>query len=113
MTIGGVAVTVFPDLVVRGVTRKRPFVGAFTFRYSKTKSVTEEWGLFSSTILHHFIETHLASEERHAERRYCLFVDVFAGKVFEAPESFKARRKDLEAACWNIKNVWNTVKPRD
>jgi hypothetical protein len=41
------------------------------------------------------------------------FVDVLAGKVFEAPESFKARRKDIETACWNIKDVWSTVTPRD
>ena len=58
-----------------------------------TKAITEEWGAFSATILHQFAERHLAGTEVHAERRHCRVVDVFAGKVFEAPESFKRGAK--------------------
>jgi hypothetical protein len=111
MVIGGVVVSLYPDLIVRGANRKGPFVGAVKLRYGKTKAITEEWGAFSATILHQFAERHLAGTEVHAERRHCRIVDVFAGKVSEAPESFKARRKDLEAACWNIKSIWDTVTP--
>jgi hypothetical protein len=109
MGIAGVVVSVYPDLIVRGANRKGSFVGALKLRYGKTKAITEEWGAFSATILHQFAERYLASVEVRAERRHCRLVDVFAGKIFEAPESFKTRRKDVEAACWNIKNIWDTV----
>ena len=111
MEIGGVTVTVVPDLVVRGVNRKGPCIGAVKFRYVKTKPVTDEWAAYSAAVLHRFVEDYLAGEEIEAERRHCRYVDVFAGKIHEAPESFKDRRRDIEAACWQIKQLWGAIKP--
>ncbi len=113
LTLGGVTVSVYPDILLRGTDRKGPFAGALKFRYGKTKAVTDAWGAASATILHLFAEQHLAGEEVRAERRHCRIIDVFAGKLFVAPESFKTRRKDIEAACWNIKNIWEHVLPSD
>jgi hypothetical protein len=113
LTLAGVTVSIYPDILLRGIDSKGPFAGALKFRYGKTKAVTDEWGAASATILHLFTEQHLAGEEVRAERRHCRVVDVFAGKPFVAPESFKRRRKDIEAACWNIKNIWDHVSPSD
>jgi hypothetical protein len=109
MPIAGVMVTVIPDLIVRGVNRKGPFVGAVKFRYVKTKAMTEKWAAYSATLLHQFTETSLCGEETHADRRHCRFVDVFAGRMHEAPEHFKGLRKDITAACEQIKELWKSV----
>jgi hypothetical protein len=109
MPIAGVMVTVIPDLIVRGVNRKGPFIGAMKFRYVKSKQLSEKWAAYSATLLHQFTETHLCGDETHAERRHCRFVDVFAGQIFEAPERYKDLRKDVEAACGQIRELWKSV----
>jgi hypothetical protein len=80
------------------------------FRYSKAKPVAGDWAAYSATVLHQFVEERLARGLTVAERRLCRFVDVFAGRVFEAPEAFKDRRKEIEAACWEIKQLWPTIE---
>lgn len=109
MPISGVIVTVIPDLIVRGVNRKGPFVGAVKFRYVKTKPISDKWAAYSATLLHQFAETSLCGEESHADRRHCRFVDVFAGQIHEAPERYKDLRKDITAACEQIKELWKSV----
>jgi hypothetical protein len=109
MPIAGVMVTVIPDLVVRGVNRKGPFIGAVKFRYVKTKAISEKWAAYSATLLHLFAEGFLCEDGVHAERRHCRLVDVFAGQIYEAPERFKDLRKNVEAACGQIRELWKSV----
>jgi hypothetical protein len=109
MPIAGVTVKVIPDLIVRGVSRKKPFVGAIKFRYVKTKVISEKWAAYSATVLHQFVEDNQAGEGGQADRRHCRFVDVFAGKIHEAPERFKELRNDIEAACEQIRELWKSV----
>ena len=108
--VSGVVVTVIPDLIIRGVSRARPFIGAMKFRYVKTRPINEEWAAYSATIIHQFVDERLATGEVCAERRQCRYVDVFAGRSYEAPESFKDRRKEVEAACREIKGLWPSVE---
>ena len=110
LSAAGVTVTVIPDIVVRGVGRTGPFVGAMKFRYVKTKPITEAWAGYSATILHQFVEGRLTTDETAVERRHCRYVDVFAGKTYEAPVSFKERRREIEAACLEIKGLWPTIQ---
>jgi hypothetical protein len=109
MPIAGVMVTVMPELIVRGVNRKGPFVGVVKFRYVKTKAMSVKWATYSATLLHLFAETHLRGDETHVERRHCRFVDVFAGQIQEAPERYRDLRKDVEAACCQIRELWKSV----
>jgi hypothetical protein len=110
MPIAGVMVTVIPDLIVRGVNRKGPFVGAVKFRYGKTKAITDKWAAHSTTLLHQFAGEYLSGDEMHSDRRHCRLVDVFAGRIYEAPESYKDLRKDVHAACEQIRELWKSVK---
>jgi hypothetical protein len=112
-TINGVVVSVYPDLIIRGTSEAGPMVGAIKFRYVKTKPVNQEWALFSATILHQYVEDQLTLDGEAAQRDMCRIVDVFAGMMYEAPSCFKARRKNVEAACWHIKNSWDSVTPGD
>jgi hypothetical protein len=113
LEIGGVTVIVMPDLVVLGSGANGPVVGALKFRYVKTTPVTDKWAAYSTTLLHQFVEEHLGGSERVADRRRCNLVDVFAGRIHEAPANFKALRKDVEAACWQIKELWPNVQTTD
>jgi hypothetical protein len=110
LEVSDVAVTVVPDLIIRGVGRAGPFISAMKFRYVKTKPINDEWAGYSATILHQFVEERLATGGAGAERRQCRYVDVFAGRAYEAPECFKERRKEVEAACLEIKSLWPTVQ---
>lgn len=112
LDIGGVIVTVIPDLLVQGVGRSGTFLGALKFRYGKTKPISDEWAAYSATTLHQFVEK-LGAEGGNADRRHCKLVDVFAGRIHEAPASYKERRKEIEAACWQIKEVWAGIKMKD
>lgn len=107
--IGGVMVTVIPDLIVRGVNRTGPFIGAVKFRYVKTKPMTKKWAAYSTTLLHQFTEMSLCGEEMHADYRQCRYMDVFAGQVHQAPERFKELRKEIRAACEQIRVLWKSV----
>jgi hypothetical protein len=109
LDISGVSIVVMPDVLVRGEGRKGAFLGAMKFRYVKTRPVDGRWAAYSATILHQFVEERLAVGGAGVERRQCRFVDVFAGKVFEAPGSYKERRNEVEAACWEIKQLWPTI----
>lgn len=109
MEIAGVTVTVIPDLIVRGSNRKVPFVGATKFRYVKDSCVSESWAKYSTTLLHQLVEEQLADEGRMADRRQCRFVDVFAGRIYEAPENFAKLRDDITAACEQIRDLWKSV----
>ena len=41
------------------------------------------------------------------------FVDVFAGQIHEAPANFKELRKEMNAACWHIGEIWPKVGMTD
>lgn len=112
LDIGGVSVTVMPDLLVHGAGRKGEFLGALKFRYGKTNPISQEWAAYSATTLHQFVET-LGDSVHRVDRRHCQLIDVFAGGIYEAPASYSERRKDIEAACWHIKEIWSRVRIKD
>lgn len=112
VNIGGVSVIVMPDLLVHGAGRDGEFLGALKFRYGKTNPISQEWAANSATTLHQFVES-LGDGDRRVDRRHCKVIDVFAGKVYEAPVSYSERRKDIEAACWHIKEIWSRVRIKD
>ncbi|WP_210405661.1 hypothetical protein [Paludisphaera borealis] len=84
-------------------------VASKLLRWPRRCHLSEKWAAYSATLLHQFAETHLCGDETHADRRHCRLVDVFAGQVHEAPERFKNLRKDVEAACGQIRELWKSV----
>jgi hypothetical protein len=79
----------------------------------KTKPITDKWAAYSATLLHQFVEERLGGPDGAADRKRCNFVDVFAGRIHEAPPNFKELRRDIEAACWHIKELWSSVRMTD
>ena len=109
LEIGGVTVIVMPDLLVQGRGPSGPVLGALKFRYVKTKPITDKWAAYSATLLHRFVEVQPGDPGGVADRRRCNLVDVFAGRIHEAPANFKELRKEVDAACWYIGEIWPKV----
>jgi hypothetical protein len=104
LDIGGVAVSVSPDILVR--TKKG--IGAVVLYFNKGNPLDETSGGYVASLVHQFVEDALG-HVGPADRRACQVIDVMQGKTFGAPVSYKSRRKDIEAACREIASVWPGV----
>ena len=111
LTIAGVAVSVRPEVILRGQDRRgHQTVGCLKLYLSKTLPFDED-GVSASYIgalLHRYAEEHLANDAR-ADHRLCQVVDVFGQRVFVAPRAMQRRHNDLEAACQEIAQMWDAV----
>lgn len=101
MLLGGVHISVRPDLLVR--TDKG--VGAVFLYFNKTHRLGEEVGVSVAALIYKFVCDHL-SDAGTADRAACQVIDVMHGEIYVAPKSFKKRLMDIEAACLEIAAVW-------
>lgn len=106
VVFGGVDVSVRPEVIVTGSDSKGlPRVGAIKLLLSQGHPLDETTGLYSATVLHHFVEQHLGDLGR-ADPQLCFVVDVFQQKVWTAPRHSKRRAQDIGAACEEIAAMW-------
>jgi hypothetical protein len=107
MQIGGVGVSVRPEILLSS-TAEEPRLGGAKLFFSKNEPLTESRALYTGTILHQYLDTH-QQRTGTVDYRHCLVVDVFAEKVYAAPRTYKRRRTDIEAACLEITLAWETA----
>jgi hypothetical protein len=116
LQVGGLEVSVRPEVIVRSTRRAREAAsGALKLYFSKTLPLGQEGGEYVATLVHQFVDTHIAPG--HADPRLCRVIDVFGGRVFTAPRAVARRRRDLWAACEEIARAWDltdlqTARPR-
>jgi len=60
---------------------------------------------FVSTVLYRYLAEHL-STEADVDCRNCFVVDVFAGRIFQAPKTYKRNMAHVRAACSEIATLW-------
>jgi hypothetical protein len=107
LQVGGLEISVRPEVIVRGSSRSgEPACGALKLYFSKTIPLNPEGGEYVATLLHQFVDTQV--EPGKADPRLCHVVDVFGGRVFTAPRATARRRRDLWAACEEIARAWDT-----
>ena len=110
LDVGGVAVSVRPDLLVRGRDRDgAPWFGAVKVHISKGYALNETAAQYSATALHQWAEQHLATASTPVNPRGCLVIDVFAQSVWCAPAAHQRRRAHLAAACEEIALRWTVA----
>jgi hypothetical protein len=108
LSIGGLEVSVRPEIVLSGVDRHgRPTAGAIKLYFSKTNPLSDSSAAYIATALHAFVEANLPSA--HADPKHCRVIDVFGQKVYSAPRASARRRSDLIAACEEIARAWEMV----
>ena len=106
LLIEGVEVTVQPDIIISGSISGKPFVGAIKIHISKTNNLDPESGKYVAALLHKFLENSSTTKVRP---EFCISLDIFTGRYFIAPRSFKSLRKDIEAACNEIRLLWEQL----
>ena len=108
LSVSGVDISVRPEILVRNEDRDgTPLFGAVKLYLSKTYELDENSAQYVGTVLHQYIEQFVVDDDGQADHRACCVVDVFAQKIYDAPRAFRARRKDIEAACEEIALRWS------
>lgn len=110
LQIGGVQISVRPDLLIRGHDRDgAPWFGAVKVHISKGFPLCEAAAQYTATMLHLWVEQHLATADEPANHAACLVLDVFAQAVWTAPRSNQRRRADVAVACEEIALRWTAA----
>lgn len=109
LEIGGVSVSVQPDLLIKGSRKGRPFRGALKIHIVKGRQLDDEAGVCAAAVLKQWVADHFATEEEPVHPDYCMVLDVFAGQLWRAPKSAKRRMDRVAAACEEIALRWPTV----
>ncbi|MCG3125575.1 MAG: hypothetical protein CHACPFDD_00400 [Phycisphaerae bacterium] len=108
LLIGGVSVSVRPEIVVTGQNRNGGTVGCVKLYLSKSFPLNGVAGAYIGAVLTRFAEEYLAGGAT-GDYRLCVVVDVFGQHVFTAPRAVQRRQADIEAACEEIALLWNVV----
>jgi len=102
LRIGGIEISVVPDLIVR--TEQK--IGLLKFRFGKTRAMEEKEGEYASTLLRVYLRDLLSDHEYVADHRRCQVVDAFSGNVFTAPRAFQRRMDRLTLGCREFAAQW-------
>jgi hypothetical protein len=105
MLVGGVSVSVRPEVLLSRSAPEVEVSGAIKLYISKNSPFTDQAGQYVATTVHQYL-TDCLKPAGAPEPKSCLVVDIFGQNTFEAPRSFKRRRNDIEAACEEISRAW-------
>jgi hypothetical protein len=111
LNVSGVTVSINLDLVVR--KQFKGLVGGAILQTSKgvaSKNWREEHSKSVASLVWMLAERHLAALGA-VDRKLCLAVDIFGGNVTPAPNNYRRRLNDIEAACVEIKTLWPHITP--
>lgn len=109
LIIEGVEVSVYPDLIIRSISRKVKYVGAMKLHMSKSFPVPEEGGKYIAAVLYRFVEKHVKKRGENVKTSHCLSYDIHTDSLVECPAAVKRRWDDIEAACMNIAAIWDSI----
>lgn len=105
LIVGGITVSIRPEIETVATGRDgSTTLGAIKLYISKRTPLNSRTGDYATTLLHQY----MSSIGDSAPRR-CVMLDVFAQSTFEAPQHFTNRRRDIEAACSEIRIAWPEV----
>ena len=106
LTKAGVAISVRPELIIRGAAPKTgPFVGVVKLHVCKGFTMDQTAAEYVGTLLREYGELHLA-DETLCDYRRCYVLDVFAKQLYPAPKATAKRQSEIVSACEEIANGW-------
>ncbi len=116
LAIGGVAVSVNLDLLVKREKNDRAECGGVLFRLTKAdEDETEaaagkrkEMASYAATLVQMQVRVTLASGAI-AHHDLCMSIDVQSGDVHTAPRNFAVKAQRIEAECRFIAAIWDTA----
>lgn len=113
LLLKGVAVSVRPTnfMSLNQLGKKEKGIGLIKPYLSKASPLTAETSSLHGALLHWYAAESFG-DSGEARSDLCFIVDVFAQKIFSAPDSFRQRRKLLEASCQEIADRWQSIRTR-
>ena len=106
LEVSGVDVSVYPDLVLEGRDRRgRPVIGAVKLHFPKSHPQTDAAAEYVGTMLRMYA-TMAMSDRVKVCHEACMVIDVFSGKVMNAPRGYVRLWRDISAACEEIRRAW-------
>lgn len=110
LKIYGVEVSVRPEIILNAEgARGKQLIGGVKLHFPKTNPLNEEAGGYISTALQMYLDSFLQSTGVPSAK-HCLTIDIASGKVYEGVTAITQRKKDVEAACEQIFNLWPSIK---
>lgn len=115
LTIGGVEVSVYVDLMIHRSFRGQEQVGGALFRFTQADDESEgaqnkrrNMGAYAATLVHMHVAQNLAGN-RQPHHALCMSVDVQFREAHLAPRDFAQRTQNLENACRFIAAMWDSA----
>jgi hypothetical protein len=110
MPIRNIEVSVRPEVILsRPAPKGGRQVGALKLHFPKTNPLSEESAGYVSAVSARFCDTYL-SEEGDPDSRLCFVLDLASARLYPGVKSTRQRLKDVDAACEQIFNLWDTIK---
>lgn len=108
LTLSGVSISVWPEILLSGEVKRRGFVcGGIKLAISRnaTEAFERGSGDYPACLVQRLLQGH-AAEGTSVYGKACMTIDVFGQCVRPAPASYKTRMKNLLAACDEIRLGW-------
>jgi hypothetical protein len=109
MPIRNVEVSVRPEVILSRSAKGGRKVGALKLHFPKTNPLSEEAAGYISAIAARFCDVYLA-DEGVAASQLCFVLDLASSRIYPGVKSTTLRLKDVDAACDQIFNLWDTIK---
>lgn len=116
LELDGCSLTCSPQLLLKRVNNRNvPKMGIGFLRYSKGKPLSSDVADWQTAIQFGYLKTKLEQGagpfDVDPERELSLVVDVWTGKVYDAPGNSVYRFNEVKAVCAGIAERWDQVQP--
>ena len=105
----GVAISVRPEIILRGEKKGKKLVGAVKLHFSKGFKMNEDSAGYVSAAVQEYCRRHVAGLDDVVNSEFCQVFDIGSGQIFPGVKSTKSRLKDIEDTCQNIKDIWPNI----
>ncbi len=109
MRIRGVEVSIRPEILFTGIGKGgKQLIGGLKLHFNKTNPLNEEACGYISAALQMYCDNAHA-HEGVSYPNYCMVIDVASGYVCKGVTAIAQRKKEIEAGCEQIANLWRSV----
>jgi hypothetical protein len=110
LSIRNVEVSVRPEIIVsRSGTKADRRIGALKLHFPTTNPLSEDAAGYVSAVSARFCGGYLP-DDGAVDSRLCFVIDVASANIYPGVKSTVRRLKDVDAACEQIFNLWDSIK---
>lgn len=110
VNVGGVAVSVRPDIILRCEKKGSPLVGALKLHFPRSEPLDDEQAGYVSAMLHRYLSDHML-DDGTASTAHCVVIDVASATFHPGVASVKKRMNDIQGSCGHIAQLWPSITP--